>query len=216
MTNHLALKQSVPKNADKINPSDRCFTPDYGVDPILPYLKTKWVIWESAAGNRHITRYLQSQGFAVTSSDLADGPEYNYFRYQPARWDCQVTNLPYSIKAEWLERAYHLRKPFAFLMPNECEGTEQIHRLFRKHGIEILRPNKRIDFETENTRFEDSSSWLATSWYTYGLGIGQTLTWVTITKRPQGQIPMWTAVELSDDKPAQLQLVLCPVMSIGI
>lgn len=205
--NHLALKQSLPKNLDEVNPSDCCMTPDYALDPLLPYLNHKWLIWESAAGQRHISRCLERHGYTVISTDLQDGAHHNYFRFSPARWDCQVTNLPYSIKAEWLERAYYLGKPFAFLMPNECEGTEQIHRLFRTHGIEILRLNKRVDFQTENTSFENSSSWLATSWYTWGLGIGTPLTWATITKRPQGQLPMWPVVELAKAESTQLELI---------
>ncbi|MGC8579683.1 MAG: tRNA (adenine-N(6)-)-methyltransferase, partial [bacterium] len=80
-------------------------------------------------------------------------------------FDCIITNPPYSLKEEFLERAYSFNKPFAFLMPITALEGKTRQDLYKKYGLQLLIPNKRINFETPSGK--GSGSWFASAWFTY-------------------------------------------------
>ena len=57
-----------------------------------------------------------------------------------------VTNPPYSLKNVFLERAYALGKPFAYLLPFDALGTPFRHNLYNKHDVDIIFYDARINF----------------------------------------------------------------------
>lgn len=172
-------KENKAGDISKSSTFDRCQTPFYALDPLLPYLPKSWLIWESAAGDGQIVAKLQSSGFEVVSSDLLTGQ--NFFDYSPLTWDCQITNPPYSTKYHWLNRSYELGKPFALLLPLETLGAGQGQRLFEKFGVEIILLNKRINFKMPNKGYLGNGAQFPTAWFTFGLGIGQHLTFAKIS-----------------------------------
>lgn len=111
------MKPKTNRNGQINKPArfDSCQTPFYALDPLIPYLPKDWLIWESAAGDCHVVQKLTAEGFAIFGSDILSG--HNFFTFSPERWDCQVTNPPYSIKYDWLKRSYELGKPFALYCP---------------------------------------------------------------------------------------------------
>lgn len=128
----------------KSDPRDRCYTPAYALDPLLPYLPAG-LVWEPAAGEGHLVRALQGAGRQVVASEITRGE--NFFEYAPAvPWAVQVTNPPYSSKYHWLERSYGLGRPFALLLPLETLGAWSAQRFFRQHGVEVLLLNKRVNY----------------------------------------------------------------------
>lgn len=152
-------------------PFDRCQTPTYALDPLLPYLRREWVIWEPAAGEGNIARALRELGYTVVASDIltdhiGDGVEggRDLFAWQPARWDVIVTNPPYSVKFGVYERCYQLGKPFALLLPVETLGAGASQKLYRQHGHEQLLLNRRINFKMPNKGYEDGE-WRSTAWF---------------------------------------------------
>jgi hypothetical protein len=132
------------------NPMDRCETPAYALDPLLPYLRSGWLIWEPACGSGRIVRTLTAQGFTVTGSDLLDGR--SFFDWQPRDFDAIVTNPPYSIKPEWIRRCYALGKPFALLVPVETIGGGAVQAMMDHFGSELLLLNKRVNFYMPNNK----------------------------------------------------------------
>lgn len=185
---------SKPKRADKpssglvVNRRDRCQTPDYALDPLKPYLKQEWLIWEPARGEGYLEYALTTNKFTVVSGDLITGQNYFLDSDLPPAWDLQVTNPPFSQKYKWLTRAYKLGKPFALIMPIDVFGSKVAQALFDKHGIEVLLFDKRIDYGMPSIGFEGSSSQFASAWFTWGLNIGKQLTFTKISKRKQ--LPM--------------------------
>ena len=152
-------------------PFDRCQTPAYALDPLLPYLKPGCVIWEPAAGEGNIVRTLQAHGFQVVASDLltdhiGEGVQggKNFFHWQPTHFDVIVTNPPYSVKFDWYERVYSLGKPFALLLPVETLGVGQAQTLYRQHGHEQLLLNKRVNFKMPHKGWA-SGEWRSTAWF---------------------------------------------------
>lgn len=124
---------------------DACQTPGYAIAPLLPYLHLDWTIWEPADGDGNLTIALFRAGFKVLGTDILSGQ--NFFDFQPVIWDCLITNPPYSIKYQWLERCYDLSKPFALLVPVEMIGAQRAQNLFRQYGIELMLLNRRVNFK---------------------------------------------------------------------
>lgn len=158
-------------------------TPPEALAPLIPYLKKEWTIWECACGRGNIVKTLKDNGLTVIASDLfvdfGNEPLRNFLNDTPSKpFDCIITNPPYSIKQKFLERAYSLGKPFAFLLPLTTFETEKRQALFKQHGLEVIFFDKRINFETPSGK--GSGSWFATAWFTFGLNIGKELTFAKL------------------------------------
>jgi len=156
-------------------------TPPEALNPLLRYLKKEWVIWECACGNGNLSDHLKKLGYKVIATDILTGQDF--LTYEPENYDCIITNPPYSLKDQFLERAYSLGKPFAFLLPITAFEGKRRQALFVQNGLEIILFNKRINFETPSGH--GSSSWFATAWFTNGLKIGRQITWVDLSSVPR-------------------------------
>jgi hypothetical protein len=154
-------------------------TPFYGVIPILKYIPKNWTIWECAAGNGNLVAGFRDREYKVIGSDIHTGQDFlNYIPDE--QFDCIITNPPYSLKQQFLQRAYELGKPFAFLVPLTSFESKKRQDLFRKFGLEVILLDGRIDFETPSGA--GSSAWFATAWFTNGLNIGKQLTFEHLDK----------------------------------
>lgn len=142
---------------------DELYTPDEGVYPIIPYLKNRGfkTIWECTDfGGSNITKILKQEGFNVVTSHIKE--DKSFFDYEPSDYDCIVTNPPYSIKDDFLERAYSLNKPFALLLPiTSLEGIRR-GKMYVKYGVEVLVLDKRLNFMKKEGK---KSNWFNTSWF---------------------------------------------------
>lgn len=158
-------KKDTKKNG-KPSKSDQCQTPDYGTDTILPHLSTKWRVWEMACGEGYMVRRLEKLGFDVFGSDT----EFDSLVNSPEVFDCIVTNPPYSLKKQFMQRCLELGKPFALLMPLETLGTKWCHEIYRDRphmGVVLL--DKRINFKMPNKGWDGGGAQFPVAWFTYGL-----------------------------------------------
>lgn len=149
------------------NPDD-FQTPPNALTPLLKFIPKDKVVWECASGKGNLVRAFQELGYQVIGSDALTGQ--SFFLYQPEQYDVIVTNPPFSLKQEFLEHAYCLGKPFAFLLPLTTFESKKRQSLFKKNGVEVIFLDKRVNFETPSGN--GSGSWFATAWFTWGLGIG--------------------------------------------
>lgn len=150
-------------------------TPVIALNPLIPYLNPLWTIWEPAAGKGNLVRGLKEKGFNVFSSDILTGVDFLVSDYPV---DCIITNPPFSLKQQFLERCYKLKKPFALLLPLTTFETPKRQKLFRENGVQIIFFNKRINFETPSGN--GSGSWFATAWFTWGLNLPKELNFVEL------------------------------------
>lgn len=179
-------KRMAPSRPTQVQLRDCFETPAYAVEPLLPYLRPDWVIWEPACGSGQIVRVLAAHGWRVIASDLRDGR--NFFAWEPTTFDCIVTNPPFSDKYRWLARCYALGRPWALLLPYETGAAAQAIRLFLRYGpTEDLIPDRRINYATP-TRVARSQAQFPSAWFTWGLGIGRARTYVTLRRRPDAQL----------------------------
>jgi hypothetical protein len=156
--------------------SDDFQTPPIALNPLLPYLKKEWLIWECAEGRGNLTKALKQKGFNVIGTDILQG--YDFLNWFPEKFDCIITNPPYSLKQKFIERCYKLNKPFALLLPLTALETLKRQSLFKKWGLELILFDKRINFETPSGK--GSGSWFASAWFTNWLNIGRQLTFVKL------------------------------------
>jgi hypothetical protein len=150
--------------------SDEFGTPHIAFNILKPYIPDHWVIWEYAYGKGSLAKIMETQGYSVVSSS-------NFFEDSQ---DCDViiTNPPYSLKEAFLERAYSLDKPFAFLMPLTALEGKKRGLLYRKYGIELIIPNKRINFVTPSGK--GSGAWFQVAWFCWRLDLPKQLNFVDL------------------------------------
>lgn len=144
----------------KQGPNDEVYTPEYAVIPLLKYLSsTRYkTVWECTdMGGSNITKVLKENDYDVISSHKQE----NFFVYEPKAYDVIITNPPYSLKTQFLERSYSLGKPFAFLLPLTTLETEKRCNMFRDYGLELIVLDNRIDFTGKG------NNWFNTSWFCY-------------------------------------------------
>ena len=150
------------------NGSDDFQTPPQALNPLIPYLDPYFAIWECAKGKGYIQDRLMDLGFDTFGTDIKDGKDF--LTYTPDReYDCIITNPPFSLKNEFIERCYELGKPFALLLPLAALETQRRQKQWKK-GLQLILINKRINFETPNNK-DKSGSWFATAWFTHGLDL---------------------------------------------
>ncbi len=142
---------------------DHVPTPEYAIRPLLPYIDPSWVCWECTDhGESKITKLLQENGNKVLTSHIQDNQ--NFLEWEPDKdYDLIITNPPYSIKTEFLARAYQLNKKFAMLLPITALESQGRSKIFREYdgNLEVLVFDKRVNFFDK----KGTSIWFNTSWF---------------------------------------------------
>lgn len=153
---------------------DEVYTPKEAINPLLPFLKKEWTIWECASGKGDLSKHFKEEGFEVKEG-------HNFFE-DDFDADVVITNPPYSLKEEFIERAYELKKPFAFLLPLTALEGKKRGSMYAKYGIQLIIPNKRINFIIPSGK---KSAWFQTAWFCYGLNLPKDLMFVELYAQEQ-------------------------------
>ena len=155
---------------------DELYTPIEATQMIIEYIPTYvQTIWEcTAIDESNITTTLNNNGYTVIPSHIKDGKDF--FNYTPAAYDIIITNPPYSLKDKFLEHAFSLNKPFMFLLPLTALEGQKRNKLFNKHGIQLLIPNKRFNFKPNSK----SGAWFQTSWFCHNCNLPNDLNFINL------------------------------------
>lgn len=154
--------------------SDEMQTPKCAINPLLPFLKKSWIIWECAWGKGSLAKHLEEKGFKVIGEK-----DFDFLKERVAdRFDCIITNPPYSLKDKFIEACYQYNKPFALLMPLTTLEGKKRGGLFRENGIQLIIPNKRINFITPSGK--GSGAWFQTAWFCWKLNLPNQLNFVEL------------------------------------
>ena len=159
-------------------------TPGNAIDILLPYLDKHWRIWECACGKGNLRTAFKQKGFKVIATDILQGVDFLKYPYHSKvghKFDCVITNPPYSLKGEFLGKCFEIGKPFALLMPLTTLEGKARHETYRKYnGIQLIIPNKRYNFETPDGK--GSGSWFATVWFCGNMNLPRDLNFVKLEK----------------------------------
>ena len=124
--------------------NDECYTPAYGVEPILEYIPVGATVWCPFDTEESQFVKLISKQNPVVRSHISDGK--NFFTYEPEHWDVIVSNPPFTNKRKFFERALSFNKPFALIMTNTWLNDSAPMRLFAKKDLQLLMFEQRMNF----------------------------------------------------------------------
>ena len=128
--------------------NDECFTPLYGVIPILKYIPKGKIVWcpFDTADSEFVKEI--SKINKVEFSHIDKGQDF--FLYEPKKWDIIISNPPFTNKRKIFERALSFGKPFALLMSNTWLNDSAPMQLFKEKDLQLLMFNKRMKFNNKN------------------------------------------------------------------
>lgn len=117
---------------------DDYMTPKHAWEDIKQYIPKDKVIWEAFYGNGDSGKFLKELGFDVIHKEL------DFFKHNFG--NVIVSNPPFSQSKNVMKRLAQLDKPFIILMPAPKICTSYFRENFKKKGLQIIIPRKRIQF----------------------------------------------------------------------
>lgn len=128
---------------------DEYFTPPYAVYPIMKRLRPGTVIWcpfDTKASE--YVKIFSRNGFRVIYGHIQTGQDF--FQMDVPDCDYIISNPPYSLKNEVLERLYAIGKPFAMLINfHGIFDSQKRFQMFKEHRVEMLWLSPRVTYMTE-------------------------------------------------------------------
>lgn len=128
--------------------NDECYTPAYGVRPILEFVPVGKTVWCPFDTKESWFVKLISKKNSVVHSHLNEGKDF--FQFEPKAWDLIISNPPFTNKRFIFERAIHFNKPFALLMTNTWLNDAAPKQLFKNLDLQLLMFDKRIEFDNRS------------------------------------------------------------------
>jgi len=130
--------------------NDECYTPDYGVTPILQFIPEGKIVWcPFDTKDSEFVKQI-SQTNKVVFSHIEAGQDF--FEYEPEEWDIIVSNPPFTKKRKFFERALSFNKPFALIMTNTWLNDSAPKQLFKDKDLQLLMFDKRMRFMSPDGR----------------------------------------------------------------
>lgn len=132
--------------------NDEFYTPAYAITPLLRYLPPpsadkRITIWCPFDTERSLfVKIFRVVGYEVIATHLDDG--YDFFQTEPPeKCDFIISNPPYSLKGEVLNRLFELDLPFAMLVGVVgLFESQKRFEMFREHNFEIMYFNRRVAY----------------------------------------------------------------------
>ena len=129
-----------------VGKNDECLTPDYGVRPIIKYIPKNAVVWcPFDTKESEFVKQIRANGNKVIYSHISNGQDF--YTWEPKeRWDCIVSNPPFTAKRQIFERALSFNKPFALIMSNTWLNDAAPKQLFKEKDLQLLMFEQRMKF----------------------------------------------------------------------
>ena len=127
-------------------------TPAWVTEALLPQLRECRIIWEPAAGSGKMSRVLKGFAGTVISSDIAEGQDF--LAADGFDGDAIITNPPYELAAEFIERALSLTASdglVAMLLRTDFDHAKSRQHLFQHPAF-----SKKLVLTKRIKWFEDS------------------------------------------------------------
>jgi len=133
--------------------NDECYTPLYGVIPILKYIPDGAIVWcPFDTKDSYFVKEISKTNI-VEYSHISTGQDF--FNYEPQSWDVIVSNPPFTNKRKFFERALSFNKPFALIMTNTWLNDSAPKQLFKEKELQLLMFDKRMKFYSPDGRPND-------------------------------------------------------------
>ena len=164
--------------------NDECYTPHYGVIPILKYIPKDAIVWcpfdtEESEFVKQIPNNVYSH--INTGQD--------FFTYEPDNWDVIVSNPPFTDKRKFFERALSFNKPFALIMTNAWLNDSAPKQLFKDKDLQLLMFDKRMKFNSPDGRPNDKITF-SSSYYCWNFLPKQIIMEELFVTESQAKLPL--------------------------
>jgi hypothetical protein len=135
--------------AMKKSKSDEWYTPESGVLPILKYIKPNSKIWCPFDGEEsNYVKLFKEKGFKVVNTHISTGGDF--FKIAIPDCDYIISNPPYSMRNQVLQKLFSLNKPFAMLMNTNGLFDSQVRwDLFKINNFTLIYLKGRTSFFQE-------------------------------------------------------------------
>lgn len=130
--------------------NDEYYTPSYAIEPLLKYLPnppyTIWCPFDTPESN--FVKEFIKQGYEVIATHIKTGQDF--FTEPMPECDAIISNPPYSLKTEVLQRLFDIGKPFAMLVGvvGLFESQKRFN-MFKNNKFELLYFNLRVSYLKE-------------------------------------------------------------------
>jgi len=147
---------------------DDYMTPKYAWENIKDFIPKDKIIWEAFYGDGKSGKYLEELGFKVIHEEI------DFFNED--RGDIIVSNPPFSLSKEVMERLFILDKPFILLFPSSKINTSYI-REWKNKNLQIIIPRKRIHF-IKNGKEKTNKCNFDCFYYCYKMNLQSDIIWL--------------------------------------
>jgi len=142
--------------------NDECYTPDYGVEPILEFIPENKIVWCPFDKKESEFVKQRSKINPVVYSHIDNGKDF--FDFEPTEWDIMISNPPFTNKRKYFERALSFNKPFALIMTNTWLNDSAPVQLFHDKELQLLMFDMRMQFISPDNR-DNSKITFSSSYY---------------------------------------------------
>ena len=133
------------------NKNDEFYTPEYAITPLLKYLckpttKKSVTIWCPFDTEESLyVKIFKEQNYCVIATHISKGEDF--FKIKLPECDYIISNPPYSLKGEVLEKLFAMGKPFAMLVGvvGLFESQKRFN-IFKTNSFELMYFNRRIAY----------------------------------------------------------------------
>lgn len=164
------------KILSNLQTDDEYMTPKKLWEDVADYLPTngEMVVYEAFYGNGMSGQYLSELGCTVIQ-----GPHVDFFNREsaisPDKYDCIISNIPFSMKKEVLERLRELDKPFMIIMPASTMFTQYLREIFES-DLQVIVPSTRMHFEKDGVILKRTS--FDCSYFCYKMNLPKDIIWL--------------------------------------
>ncbi len=142
--------------------NDECLTLNYAVKPILKYIPKDFIVWcPFDLETSEFVKQIRANGNKVISTHIINGQDF--YTYEPKeKWDCIISNPPFTNKRKIFERALSFNKPFALIMSNTWLNDSAPKQIFKEKDLQLLMFEERMKFKNDgkvNNKITFSSSY---------------------------------------------------------
>lgn len=128
--------------------SDEFYTPTQSWEKVSKYLPDEpVVVYEPFFGKGHTYNFLKNEGYLVLGQDGIDfysDDATNMLK----QCDCVITNPPFSIKYDVIQRLVQYDVPFMIIFPMGCITTNKFCQAFNNDtsNVSVIIPKGRLKF----------------------------------------------------------------------
>lgn len=146
---------------------DDYMTPNSAWDNIKQYIPNDKIIWEAFYGDGTSGTHLTELGFNVIHEEV------DFFENDLG--ECIVSNPPFSLSKEVMNRLYELDKPFILIFPSSKINTQYFRKW--KNKIQIIIPPKRIQFIKDGDELKNKCNFDC-FYYCYKINLESDIIWL--------------------------------------